>query len=74
MKHRSVSADHMQVVSEKLSICEVLRQAYRLSTDPKVMEKLRLACGMAKAMSERICQLEGNDTWFHDFWDENKEE
>lgn len=72
-KHAPVSEETMLVTWNKLSICQVLRQAYAKSTDPIVKEKLRLACGMAKDMSKKICELTGDDQWYQEYWDENTE-
>lgn len=73
MKHKPVSEEAMLVTWNKLSICQVLRQIYSKTNDPVMKEKLRLACGMAKDMSKKICELTGDDEWYKDWWDENKE-
>ena len=36
------------------SICQTLRDAYRMTEDPAMKEKLRLAWAMAKKMHERL--------------------
>ena len=73
-KHEPVHERFMQREYPRDTICQVLRETYRMTEDPEIRIKLRVAVSMAKAMTRKL--REYNAGWDKEgFWDDrdNKE-
>jgi ABC-type Zn uptake system ZnuABC Zn-binding protein ZnuA len=68
-KHEPVPESAMKWISDKYSICEILREIYNQTEKQDIRYKCRVAVSMAKAMSKRLKELSPN--WKEDFFDKN---
>jgi len=68
-KHEPVPREKMEKASPQYTICEVLREIYRLTDDEDIRYRCRVATAMAKAMNRRLCEL--NSEWSDNFFERN---
>ena len=69
-KHEPVAEEKMAKRSLRYTICQVLREIYFSTSDPKIKLNCRIATSMAKAMDRKL--KENNVTWAVGFFDINK--
>ena len=66
-KHEPIAEKEMAYASQNNSICQVLRDIYHKTNDPKIKLRCRLAVSMAKSMSAKMTGYKKN--WEAGFWD-----
>jgi len=67
-KHNPVSVLYMKVNYPKHSICQLLRETYRMTDDENVKLNMRIAISMAKSMDRKLKEYSPN--WTDGFWEE----
>ena len=55
---------------DRYSLCQTLRETYRMTTDENIRLNLRIAMSMAKAMDRKL--KEYNADWANDFWEKKE--
>ena len=53
--------EHMNIISGRLTCCEILREIYRATDNPEIKMKCRVATTIAKSMAARITKYEGRN-------------
>jgi len=73
MNYEPVSEKEMEIISYRYTLCEVLRECYRLTDNPFIKKRLRVACAMGKSLCARITHFEGYRRWgvFQYMWNPN---
>ena len=70
-KHDPVDKATMGRKGEIYTICETLREIYRLTDDEEIRLKVRIATSMAKSMDKKI--REYTPKYTNNFYDKNKD-
>ena len=66
-KHEPVPEKEMNCVSQRETICAVLRDIYFATENQEVKLKARIATSMAKSMSRKLTEYK--EGWENDFFD-----
>lgn len=59
LNYEPVSDEDMQHAGPYYTLCEMLREIYRKTTDPEIKMKCRVATSLAKSMAEQITKHYG---------------
>ena len=68
-KHDPVPESWMMHKSPQCTVCQILRDIYRLTEDKEIRLKCRIATSMAKSMDKKLA--ENNHEYAKDFYDAN---
>lgn len=71
-KHEPIHEGFMYRKNGKYTICELLRQTYWMTEDPKIQLNLRIAVNMAKSMVQKLREYKA-DWDKNGFWDDTAE-
>lgn len=72
-KHEPIHEGFMYRKNRQYTICELLRQTYWLTDDPKIRLNIRIAVNMAKSMVTKLREYKAD--WDKDgYWDDTPEE
>jgi hypothetical protein len=66
-KHEPVTEEKMRHISPNCSICQILRDIYHGTDDPRIRLNCRVAVTMAKKMDVKL--TENKKDWDVGFWD-----
>jgi hypothetical protein len=69
-KHMPIAEYYMAKEYPKNTICQLLRETYRMTDDEDVRLNLRIAVSMAKAMNRKLTEYHSN--WQDGFWDDKQ--
>ncbi len=65
--------EDMLIKSYRYTVCEILREIYKVTKDERIKFKLRVATAMAKSMAARITKYDGKRWGAHQYiWNPNK--
>ncbi len=74
VNYEPVSEEEMNAKSYRYTLCEILRECYRLTGNPAIRLRLRIACSLGKSLCARITHFEGYHRWgaFQYKWNPNR--
>lgn len=71
-KHKPIEEYQMEKSFPDCTICETVRQIYKLTDDMKIRLLCRLAVAMGKAMDAKLRSYK--EDWGKEFWDKTSDQ